>query len=140
MYQEPAEIYEIQWTIYVAAKTKERAMLTLQSLEDIMQVPLQVHKMSQYWRDSSLYEILFTTPYFESDRPNAVYQSLIIANTLAWEWQVRSPGEWDGEFDFGAITTKTKVTGVTWASFDLVYISPEWLQQNQLLLEGTYYE
>lgn len=133
----PTETYELQWAVYVAAKNKERAMLTMQRLQEVIRLPIQIGKVSPYWRDSSLYEVLFTTPYFETTRANAVYQSLLIADTIAWEWQIRSPKMLEGEFDFGGISTKTKIIGLTWVSFDLILINSNYLINNQLLLEGS---
>jgi hypothetical protein len=80
------------------------------------------------------------TELFEIE--DAVYQTLIVANTLAWEWQVRCPGEWHGEFNFGGISTKTKVIGVTWVSFDLISLNSNSVEveQEQMLLDGPYME
>lgn len=121
-----SSMYEIRWLVYASARTEERANIILRSLEQILNMPITVYSMGPYWRDGSQYEIYFATPYFEGTRPEAVYRCLEIANVLGWEWAVTCPKEWEnGLFEFTGITTKTKIPGVNWISFELRNYLPQ---------------
>lgn len=103
------------------AKTQEKAMLILQLISEAIDLPLQLESCTPYWRNLNQYEITFTTLWEGITSPEAVFRTLAAGDTLAWEWSVRSPVEWEnGVFEFGGQSTKTKMANLAWVGFELV--------------------
>lgn len=106
--------------MYVEAKSQEKALLNLQLIAETLTLPLQHNICRPYWQDPNQYEIGFITTWEHVDAAEAVFRTLAVADTLAWEWSVRSPVEWDnGMFEFGGQSTKTKLSNLAWVGFEL---------------------
>ncbi|SDY01059.1 hypothetical protein SAMN05444416_101230 [Thermoactinomyces sp. DSM 45892] len=129
--------FRVQWSLYVDAKTQEKAMLIFQLVSEAIDLPLQIENCEPYWRNRSQYEITFTTTWEGVTPPEAVFRTLAAADTLAWEWNVRCPVEWeDGLFEFGGQSVKTKLANLLWIGFEL----EKEATQKQTIQEGTVYE
>lgn len=103
------------------AKTQEKAKLILQLISEALDLPLQLASCAPYWRNLNQYEITFTTLWEGVTASEAVFRTLAAGDTLAWEWSVRSPVEWEnGVFEFGGQSTKTKMANLSWVGFELV--------------------
>lgn len=111
---------EIVWHAFFKTKTSEKAQKLIKKFEDVCSTQVTLCKCERYWKDSSLFDVTFTTPLNNSNVSEAVFQTLVTAHSLAYEWGVSGPyTNQENNWMFSGITTKTKVTGIEWIEFSI---------------------
>jgi hypothetical protein len=110
----------IYWHAFFQVSTKEKALKLLARFDDVCETKATLLECDRYWKDTSLYEVSFSTSLNKEDISDAVFSALITSHKLAYNWKVSGPSITEtGKWEFRGLTTKTKVTGIDWIQFRL---------------------
>ncbi|MGO4543000.1 hypothetical protein [Paenibacillus sp. 2TAB19] len=108
----------IHWHAFFKVNTEEKARKLLSRFEEITETNATLTSCERYWKDSTLFDVGFSTSINEEDISHTVFLTLVIAQKLAYEWQITGPSNSEsGIWEFRGLTTKTKVTGIEWIQF-----------------------
>jgi len=110
----------INWHAFFKVNTEEKARRLLSRFEEVCETKATLLSCERYWKDSALYDVVFSTSLNKDDISYAVFSTLLIAHKLAYEWQITGPSDSEsGMWEFCGLTTKTKVTGIEWIQFSI---------------------
>lgn len=110
----------IHWHAFFKANTEDKVRKLLAKFEDVCETKVTQSVFERYWKDSSLYDVGFSTPLNKDEITEAVFSTLVISHKLAYTWEVTGPSiSESGIWQFRGLTTNTKVTGIEWIQFRL---------------------
>src|SRR2546428_13273755 len=96
----------ISFHAYLRAKRPEHVDRYLQAFERRIGAKVTVEKSERYWKDKSLFSVMFSIRLDESDVAQTVFRTLAFAGSLVPEWSVRAPEKFDGErWEFSGMGT-----------------------------------
>ncbi|AZN40057.1 hypothetical protein [Paenibacillus albus] len=111
---------ELNWHALLRVSRAEKVNRLLKQLEEICGQPVTLLTCERYWKDSGLFDVSFTTPLNEVTPADAVFQALVTARNLAFDWHVSGPSiTGDNQWEFRGLTTKTQITGIEWIQFHM---------------------
>lgn len=93
----------------------------LRRIETAINEKLEFTSCERYWKDSSLFEVSFTSGLNTDDVAHAVFKTLMIAKHISPHWNITTPTKYDDDlWEFTGLSTETKITGVEWIEFFIV--------------------
>ncbi|WP_141504495.1 hypothetical protein [Paenibacillus luteus] len=108
----------IYWHAYFKVNREEKVHKLLARINEICDMKGTLISSERYWKDSSLFDVVFRTPLIKDKIADTVFEALVISNKLAYQWEVTGPYISEpGMWNFHGLTTKTKVTGIEWIQF-----------------------
>ncbi len=108
----------IYWHAFFKVNSVEKVHKQLTRFNEVCNMNGTLVSCERYWKDSSLFNVVFCTPLNKDDIADAVFAALLIAHKLAYQWEVTGPYISEpGMWEFRGLTTNTKVTGIEWIEF-----------------------
>ena len=100
--------FRIVWIAYFKAKSKRKADLRLRQLKNILGQEISVEKYEKYWKDPSLYQIIFSCNLNVEDFAQAIFQTLQLSGKIHHKWVTTTPQVFDGNrCDFSGYAANT---------------------------------
>src|ERR1700741_4722470 len=95
---------EIVWQVHVRAKREDSARRVLQRLIDALGRSVEERSVERYWKIPEQYVLRFTTPLEAATPPEAVFQTMLVAQRIGSGWFVTGPhGHGDAGWTFEMI-------------------------------------
>lgn len=108
----------IYWHAFFKVNREEKVQKLLTRFNEVCNIKVTLISCERYWKDPTLFDVVFTTPLNKEEITDAVFAALVISNKLAYQWEVTGPYIFEqGIWEFRGLTTKTKVTGMEWIEF-----------------------
>ncbi|MDQ0062700.1 hypothetical protein [Paenibacillus harenae] len=108
----------IYWHAFFKVNREEKVHKLLTRFNEVCDMKGTLVSCERYWKDSSLFDVVFSTPLNKDEIADAVFAALVISHKLAYQWEVTGPYISEpGMWGFRGLTTKTKVTGIEWIEF-----------------------
>ncbi|MGI2294256.1 hypothetical protein [Paenibacillus sp. GXUN7292] len=108
----------IHWKSFFKVNSEEKVHKLLAKINELCDVKATLISCERYWKDTSLFDIVFSTPLYKDEIADAVFAALVISHKMAYQWEVTGPYiSEQGMWEFRGLTTNTKVTGIEWIEF-----------------------
>lgn len=110
----------IKWRGYFKVTSPSKIPIMIKKLEKLMSEDITVISNEKYWKDTSLYEVNFTTPLAIDNIEKTIFKVLRLSSFIGYNCTVIGPNSFDNEtWSFQGIISKTTVPGLEWIHFEL---------------------
>jgi hypothetical protein len=122
--------WAIGWRLMFRVKNHEKALRKIEEVRQTFGRDIELSTSERYWKDESLWDCWVRVPGANGSAADLVFDCLVLAARLGSGWYIDGLGGdgdlavFNGVFD-ASRSGRPHVSGLVWASFDLIALRCE---------------
>lgn len=112
--------FQLIWDAFIKVKSKQKAEKLLRQVKNKLGLPITITTNTPYWKDKTLYHVIFSCSINTNQINEAVFQTLQLNSKMASKWIVSSPcHQKDDKWHFAGTAQNILIPGIELLSFHL---------------------
>ena len=120
------EFENIKWKVFLKANSEKSAKILISRICKNIKCEPCVKSIEKYWKDKSLYIVLFQTQLNADSIKDAVFETLKICGSISSHWNITTPSVYsNNKWEFNGTTNGTSLAGVEFMDFHVSNFTEE---------------